>query len=260
MPWRRQMADIPLEGIYRRQIDLRAWDEHTVVGWLEDESHHFGITLVHDGILIREVRIAAPRYPWMTCAGAGVPLQDLIGKPLVRRCTELGAMVDQRRQCTHLFDLASLMIAHAHAGRVHRHYQGIVYPLSADSPGVPRDRLCAVLYRDRQPVMKWSLDEDLIIAPASFAGRTIYHGFREWLETRDAEEAEDAFVLRRVVFVSNGRKISIEHTNAAEDMGQGPVCHSFQPENQKIAFRVGNTTRRFDAAEDDMLSMRHIQP
>lgn len=260
MPWRRQMADTPLEGVFRRQIDLRAWDEQTAVGWLEDEHHHFGITLLHDGRRIREVRMAAPRYPWATCAEAGHPLQALIGKPLVRRCTEVGAMLDMRRQCTHLFDLVSLLVAHALSGRTHRRYHGTVQALRDDTPGAPPDWLRATLQRDGQDVMSWILHDDLIMAPEPYAGRRILHGFRQWLETRGEVEAEDAFVLRRVAFVSNGRKISIEGTKVAAEMGQGPVCHTFQPEFQKIAWRMGNTTRRFDTSENEMLGLLQSKP
>lgn len=130
MPWRQQMADIPFEGIFRRQIDLRSWDARTVVAWLEDECHHFGLTLTHDGERVTAVRVATPRDPWTSCAAVGEPLQALVGQPLVARCTDLGALVDMRRQCTHVFDLAGLALALAYARRQHRRYHGTVCPLA----------------------------------------------------------------------------------------------------------------------------------
>ena len=260
MPWRERMADVPFEGTFRRQIDLKAWDERTVVGWLEDEFHHFGITLIHDGTHVQDIRIAAPRHPWSTCAGAGVPLRALIGKPLISRCSDIGSLIDMRRQCTHVFDLAGLALAHACARRAHRRYHGTVRPLADVVPGAPQDRLRATLYRDGMEVLWWDLHEDLITAPAPYAGRSISRGFREWLETREQAQAEDASVLRRVAFVAKGRKISIEHMRVADDLRQPPLCHSFQPEYRRIAFRVADTRRRLDTSEGAMLGLVDTKP
>jgi len=258
--WRKQMADVPFTGTYRRQIDLDAPDASTVVGWLEDESHHFGLTLVHDGACIREVRMAAPRYPWTTCAEAARPLQALVGKPLVARASQLGALVDVSLQCTHVFDLASLMVAHAHAGRAHRRYHGTVEPLAAVSAGAPEGWLRATLQRDGALVLQWDLHDDRIVAPKAHAGRVIYHGFREWTETLAPEDAEHALVLRRVAFVSNGRRIAIEHLGSATELGQAPVCHSFQPAQSVRATPIPNSRRRYDDAPKDMLAHVRRKP
>jgi hypothetical protein len=260
MLWRRQMADVPFEGTYRRQIDLEAPDASTVVGWLEDEAHHFGLTLVHDGSRIRELRMAAPRYPWTTCAEAGRPLQALVGQPLVARASQLAALVDMRLQCTHLFDLASLIVAHAHAGRNHRRYHGTVEPLAAVRPDAPADWQRATLYRDGAVVLHWDLHDDRIMAPAGHAGRTIYRGFRDWTETLDADEAEHALVLRRVAFVSNGRRITIEHLGSAAELRQAAVCHTFQPVQRERATPMPDSRRRYDAAPEDMLAQLSRKP
>lgn len=260
MLWRKQMADIPFTGIYRRQIDLRAIDAHTVVGWLEDESHHFGLTLVHDGVRIRKIRTAAPRYPWSTCAEAGRPLQALVGKPLVARGSQLGELVDAPLQCTHLFDLASLVVAHAHAGRGHRHYHGTIEPLAAIHPDAPESWLRATLRCNDVVVLQWDLQDDLIMAPDVHAGRTIYHGFRAWTETLPAEEAEHALVLRRVAFVSNGRRITIEHLRSAADLGQAPVCHTLQPEQSTLATPMPEARRRYDNTPGNMLAHKCKRP
>jgi hypothetical protein len=260
MLWRRQMADVPFDGTYRRQIDLDAPDASTVVGWVEDESHHFGLTLVHDGTHICELRMAAPRYPWTTCAEAGRPLLALIGKPLVARASQLGTLADVRLQCTHLFDLASLMVAHAHAARRHRRYHGTIEPLVAVRPNAPEGWQRATLYRDGAIVLQWDLHDDRIMAHEGHAGRTIYHGFREWTESLDADEAEHALVLRRVAFVSNGRRITIEHLGSAAELGQAPVCHSFQPAQRTRATPMPDSRRRYDAAPEDMLAQANRKP
>jgi len=73
------MRQIEYSGCFRRLIDLKAWDERTVVGWLEDDHHHFGITLIHDRAVVTDVRTAALRHPWVTCPSAGEPLRVLVG-------------------------------------------------------------------------------------------------------------------------------------------------------------------------------------
>lgn len=260
MPWRRQLADISFEGTFHRQIDLQAWDAHTVVGWLEDEFHHFGVTLIHDGTHIRDLRIAAPRHPWSTCIGADLPLRALIGQPLASRCAAVGAMVNMRRNCTHLLDLASLAAAHAWSGRGQRRYHGTVQSLSDVVAGATPGLLRATLYRDGQQVLDWDVLDYTIVAPEQFAGQGILHGFREWTDIRSVADAEDALVLRRVAFVAFGRRVSIEHARVAAEIGQGPVCHSFQPEWSRIAVRIPATHRRFDRDPDAMLGCVDSKP
>lgn len=260
MPWCNQMADIPFEGIFRRQIDLRIWDEHTVVGWLEDEFHHFGITLVHDGEHIRDVRIAAPRPPWTTCSGAGEPLRQLVGRPLVARSSDVAAFADVRMQCTHLFDLASLLVAHAHGRREDIRYHGTVRRLDTLEAGAPEEARRTTLYRNGREVMWWNLDDEHITAPAPYAGRSIAYGFRAWAEQRPVVEAEHALVLRRIAVASNGRRIPIEHLNNAAELGQGPICHTFQPGRSEVALPTQRSRRRFDHAEGDMLALATTKP
>ncbi len=112
-----------LAGRYRRLIDLRRQDDRTAVGWMEDDFHHFGVTVVHDGGVVVDVRAMAVRYPWTTCPGATEPLKALVGKPLVSRSSDIGGLIDMRVQCTHLFDLAGLVLAHAARGGDHRRYE-----------------------------------------------------------------------------------------------------------------------------------------
>jgi len=79
-------------------IDLRIVDARRAVGWLEDDFHHFGVTIEHEGGRVVDVRMAAPRTPWSTCPGAAKPLQALLGKPLVARASDVGSLLDMRLQ------------------------------------------------------------------------------------------------------------------------------------------------------------------
>src|SRR4051794_30477497 len=69
-------------GVYRRRILLDALDERTVAGEMEDDFHRFGVTLVHDGTRVVEMRGEGVRYPWTTCPDAVEPLRALAGAPL----------------------------------------------------------------------------------------------------------------------------------------------------------------------------------
>jgi hypothetical protein len=247
-------------GTYRRQIDLKAWDERTVVGWLEDDFHHFGVTMSHDGKVVTDVRVAEPRHPWTACPGAAEPLRALIGTPLFGRCSDIGQFIDMRRQCTHLFDLAGLAIAHACHRREHRRYHATVCRLDALEPGAPADWLHAPLYCDGTEILAWDLHQGEIMRPAIAAGRTIDKGFREWIETLDEAEAEHAFVMRRAVFVAQGRAVEETERHTADEMGMQAVCHTYQPENRMHAVRIIESIHHFDDEPASMLSRVHTKP
>lgn len=250
------------EGTFRRLIDLNTWDANTVVGWLEDDYHHFGITLVHDGIHITDVRVAEPRHPWTACPGAAAPLAELVGKPLFSRCSEVGHHIDMRRQCTHLFDLAGLLVAHAYHRRNHHRYHAVVSRGDATDPHAPKGWVRGRLSRDEQPVLEWDVDLDngAILQPASAVGKSIDRGFREWIETMDETRAEHAFVLRRGIFVSRGRKITLTEPHVANDMGMAAVCHNHQPEQRMTSVRILESIRRFNNDPKGMLALVNSKP
>lgn len=247
-------------GVYRRLVDLKTWDETTVVGWLEDDFHHFGMTLVHDGARVTDLRVAEPRHPWSACPGATKPLQDLKGAPLFGRCSQIGEHVDMRLQCTHLFDLASLLIAHAFHRRDHHRYHAQVYRLDTVKPQAPHNWLRATLHRDELQILEWDVDGRIIQAPATAAGRSIDHGFREWTEAMDEAQAEHAWVMRRAVFVSLGSMIVMDQPYIADDMPMGAVCHNYQPEQRMSSVYQLHSIRRFDAGPEGMLSQVNTKP
>lgn len=249
----------PFEGCYRRVIDLKAWDEHTVVGWLEDDLHHFGLTLIHDGRVVTDVHGAARRYPWTTCPGAVSALADLIGKPLVARCTDVGRQIEMRQQCTHLFDLVGLLSAHAFHRRDHRRYHATVEVLGEHKARSPWRR--AILRRDGVPVMSWDLEGNQIRVPAEFGGQSMDRGFRPWTESLDEEPAEQATVLRRAVFVS-GARFKESRIEAIPGPSEVPVvCHSYRLDIREGARRdAAAASRRFDQGDGEMVALVNSKP
>lgn len=253
------MDYVPFTGCYRRLIDLRTWDKNTVVGWLEDDYHHFGVTLTHDGNAVTDVSVATVRYSWTTCPASREKLKSLIGKPLIRRCTDIGGQVDMRQQCTHLFDLAGLLSAHAFHRRSHHRYHAAVHMIDGDN--AKTGWLAADLFHDDGNVLSWELDKVVIMAPKRHAGKSIDKGFRAMTEAIDEGEAEQASVLRRAVFVALARTVrsSIESISEAKTPA---VCHTYQPENRVVAARDGeaSSVQLFDAGPEGMLCLVATKP
>jgi hypothetical protein len=243
-------------GRLRRLIVLRHVKPGQVTGWLEDDFHHFGVTIEHDGVRITSVRMAAPRTPWTTCPGAQTPLQALVGSPLISRASDIGTLIDMRLQCTHVHDLAGLTLAHIERGECERRYEITVedrdvYAWNGIHPSMGPTR--ARVLRDGEEVMYWEVDNGCITGPESFAGQTLERGFRQWTESLPAEAAEQANLLRRAILVAGGRTIDHDHFHNAAEFGQPALCYSFQPERSHEALRSRGTTRNYSASAADML-------
>jgi hypothetical protein len=246
-------------GRGHRQIDLQRHDARTVVGWLEDDFHHFGVTLSHDAHgIVTDVHMSSPRTPWSTCGGASEPLKALIGKPLISRSTDVGTLIEMRLQCTHVYDLAGLALAHAFSGRDHRRY----HVIAEDRDLIPHEGQRTLanfgpgrveLHRDGELVMWWQIEGDGIIAPPAAAGQSLQQGFRQWTEAMPEEEAEYATIMRRAILVFGGRSMNHDDFINAAAMQQPALCHSFQPEQADRAWRHFGNNRNYEDTPAQML-------
>jgi hypothetical protein len=255
-------------GLLRRMISLDHRGPDTVVGWLEDHYHHFGVSIVHDGVRVLDIRTAAPRHPWATCPGTVVPLRALIGKPLITRASALGALIDMRQQCTHVFDLVALVLVQAATRRPDRVYEAIVTDRSVTTnasattaaqmhiygPGT------ATLYQDGTLAMRWELDDRMIVGPAPYGGHSLGAGFRAWTEGMPEQPAEYATILRRTILVAGGRNQNLDEFQTANEQKMPPVCYAFQPERSAIGYRMANSSRNYEASNASMLSHRAETP
>jgi Protein of unknown function (DUF2889) len=254
----------PSENCLRRLIDLQRWDEHTVVGWVEDDFHHFGVTIEHADGHVRAVRVATVRYPWATCLEVGAPLQALVGCEVPRRASDIGAMVDMRAQCTHVFDLSGLVLAHITRADRHRRYEVLV-----SDPDILRwngeyrpvfGPLRAELFQNDERVMYWEIADNAITTPGEYAGQSLGGGFRAWTESMDEASAEHATILRRAILVAGGRAIDHDRIASAAAMHQPALCHSFQPERREMAVRMVRQKRDYAASGHGMLSELRRKP
>lgn len=231
-------------GAYRRRIELVTTSPGRVEGELEDDFHHFRVSIAHDGGVVTAVDGDAPRHPWSTCPEALGPLRDLVGAPVTREAAAIAAHADARRTCTHWFDLAGLAIAQAAASREQRRYDVTVGERN------PSEGWCttAALDRDGEAVLTWEVDLDTVLGPEPYAGQGLGRGFLAWAASTfagdpDAEEA--AVVLRRACRISLGRLMDLDLFETAADVEQGleNTCYSFSTGVMGRAVRIKGSTR-----------------
>ena len=240
-------------GAYRRRIRMTASvamsNNSDVTAELEDDFHHFRVTVTHDGARVTGVRGEGVRFPWSTCPLAAGQLEPLVGMPLSVRSTAVGDVVSARDNCTHMFDLAGLAVAHAARGGGRREYDVVV------SDPVD-DRRQATLARDGEPLLDWLVDRHTILDPAPFAGQALRGGFLAWAEAAiEPDTAEAAIVLRRACHIAHGR---VQDLDVYDDAGpllpiMSGACFTFQPERAPVARRMKGTIRDFTDSPDGLL-------
>jgi hypothetical protein len=242
-------------GAYRRRIRLVALDAQTVWGGLEDDFHHFEVTLHHDSRVVTGIEMRAVRWPWTTCPDAGRALEALVGMELSDRSTAVAAVTDPRMNCTHQFDLAGLCVAHATREAKTRQYDVELPP--------PVDRLVTTrLWRDGELLHEWQLAVGEartreLVSPPPFTDAPWRGGFMKWADANlPPEEAESAIVLRRSCDIGMGRGMDLEAIDVAEELAgiMTGVCYSMQPEVMPVAFRNKGSIRDFGQHPEALLA------
>jgi len=212
------------------------------------------VTLRHDGNTVLAADGESGRYPWTTCPAAVDPLQRVAGAQLTTRLSALGEHAPARENCTHLFDLAGLAIAHAARGgpAPTRTYDIAI----EDREGT---RTHPEIRRDGQLVFRWDLAGRTLLGPPPFDGVRLRGNFLAWAEaTLDADDAEAATALRRACDISLGRVMDLDVFETADQLGETVrgTCHSFQPATIESAVRMKGQTRDFTADADALLRGR----
>jgi hypothetical protein len=239
---------------YRRRIRLVKTEPGVVWGGLEDDFHHFQVTLRHDGTHVTGISMHAERWPWATCPDARRNLQALIGMELSDRCTAVAAVTDPKMNCTHQFDLAGLCVTHAVRSADVRQYD-VELPPAVDGELVPR------LWIDGVPDLELHLAvgaarDRTLLGPEHLTDAPWRGGFMKWAEANlPAEEAEAAIVLRRSCDIGMGRGMDLEAIPVAIDLAEimTGVCYSMQPEVMPVAFRNRGSIRDFGEHPDALL-------
>ncbi len=249
-------------GSYRRRFRLVARSSELVVGEMEDDFHHFGVRLHHDGALVLGAEGVTHRSPWATCAEGSRLISRIAGMALSPSATAAGAVTPARQQCTHTFDLAGLCVAHAW-----RTARGVGEPVRQYDCGIPdRDaagRHTCTVSRDGDPVLAWELEGYLIIGPEPFAGVSLAKGFLRFCEERlDVDQAEAAVALRRAVYISGGRMQQLDWYTSAGDVAGATLgtCHTYTPGIVEVALRRRGTQRDFTDHADLLLTGGETDP
>ena len=238
------------EGTYRRRILVRAEGDRAW-GELEDDFHHFRVEIRHDDVTVTAVEGSGVRSPWTTCLDAGVPLEALAGTALATGPLALSHL-DARANCTHMFDLAGLVVTHAARGTGGDR----VYDMAIDDPDDAGER-DARLWRDGDLLLDWRLEGRTLLSPAEWVDVPLWNGFIPWAAREfDDELGEAAVALRRACDIAMGRQADLDEFASAADLehGMSGICHSFQPGTAPLAIRRKGSGRDFTDHEDLLLA------
>ncbi len=206
---------------------------------LEDDFHHFRLSLRLVQGRIAAVRSSAPRHPYSLCPDAGDALAALVvGMVPDAASHTVTRSVEASRQCTHLLDMIGLACASA-ARNLSRQRYDIEVPVRVGG------RTRASLWRNGELVLGWDVLEGRIEGPAPYCGVDWHRGMARWaLSSLPAEEAEAALVLRRCVMISLGKTKPLDLQIHALPTG---LCYAQQPERAAQALRRIGSTWDFSA-------------
>lgn len=228
-------------GIFRRRIRLVSTGIQ-VQADLEDCNHAFRLTLSHDGEIITAISAQPIRFPFNTCPDALANLQGFIGCALSASVPEIRQFVRPEQNCTHLYDLATLALAHAMRNGVARQYD-VAIPDEQD--GV----LSVEVSCDGIPQHSWQIRKREIIFPQQLAGKPIMKGFYLWATAEFSGDAlEAAEVLQRGYFVSHTRRLDLKSSvgrSAFGDRMPEGSCYTYNRGVVEQAFQATDNVRDF---------------
>jgi hypothetical protein len=245
------------EGLYRRRIRLVNLAPGHTAGELEDDFHHFRVDLRHDGTHIERADGRFFRGPWTTCAEATEPLRAIEGKVLTRRSTGIGAYTPARENCTHLFDLAGLAVAHAARGGDARHYD-----IELTDPSGAHQAQRATLWRDGVLLLEWQIEQREIVAPDPWPSAPLRGGFIGWAESNlDADDAEAAIALRRIIDIAIGRGADLDALTSSAQIAvtMAGKCQAFLPVRIELGRRNRGSARHFRDHPELLLGDMHLR-
>ncbi len=159
-------------------------------------------------------------------------------------CAAVLNQTDQFQQCTHQLDLAGLGVAAMAIERPERSYE-------INIPDRENGQTIATVQVNGQPMLQWQVADMTIEGPPPFAGRSLRAGFTKFTYSLDRDLAEAALVLRRALFVSQGRGVDID---ALGDRGPVGGCWAWQPERIPQLRRFPENRRDFSISSEVALS------
>jgi hypothetical protein len=220
----------PQEAIVRTFV-VRRWGDVIAVR-LNDFFHEMAVAIKVQDRTIVAVKGWTFKVPWSTCVEAPSRLAQLVGATLDSG-TVRSPKLDASWQCTHLFDLARLAISLAE-GPSRRKYVARIERLDDDERCAR-----AILYRDDNEVLRWSISGETITAPALLRGHRLVG--RSQLSPEilaDRQLFDEVMMLRRAALIFRTRlNIGPDTVSAAEFSNMAGACYTFQPTTASRATR-----------------------
>lgn len=197
----------------------------TVSAAVEDDYHCMAVILRHADGMIESVEPVMDRAPWTTCPGAPAVLrQTFTGVALA----DVVARGEKQANCTHLHDL--VLLAAAHAGDTVPTRYDIVVTDPVDGLWI------ADIRRNGEPLLRFEHRDDILEQPEAVRGVSLFK-LRAWIQSLDEPQREAARLLQWATLIAHGRVIPMERQSDASRMP--PNCFTFQPDNARVAQRVG---------------------
>ena len=238
-------------GVYRRRIRL---EQHgnAVHGALEDTNHGFTVTVEHDGECVTAINAEAKRFPYTSCPGALLPIQEFVGINIHTGLRELNLYKPPSSNCTHLLDLTLMTIRHAANANPIRQWDVAVTDQTPE-----RDSICTVM-RDGEEIFRWQARDLALTTPPELAGNPFYLGFGRWAsKVFSTEPLEAAFILQKGYFVSLARHFDMEQMAGEPALvskdGMGGACYTYSSPAIDHGVRTSGNLRDFSECEEQLL-------
>ena len=232
-------------GATRRRVHL--WVEPgRVRGVLSDIFHEMECSIEHDGKEVTYINGAMIRIPNTVCPSAPSMLPELLGIDVGVSAEDFYANGAIKRHCTHLFDLAFMVIAGATYKHAEYVYEAVV-PDSVDQ----HSPIEVTGLRDGTAEITWRVDrsEDLILAPSELSGKPVCKGFSAWAFDRFlGERLMLPLLISRTCLLARGRAYIIDAypgepiTLISNIRGN---CYAYAPERVDSARFVSGSVRDF---------------
>lgn len=236
-------------GVFRRRILLSVGEKKVGVE-LEDDNHGFRLRLWHDGERVVKLEVDAVRHPFNTCPEAVLPLQRVTGLQLDAEESSLREKLIPGDNCTHLYDMVLIAMAHARELGTQR-----VYDMEVDDErdGVTTARISC----DGQTVHDWTISNHSVVTPAAYVGQPMLRGFYAWVsQALTGMSREAAIALQRAYFVAQSRRYdyhpAAEHPATSDGMPDGS-CYSYGSGVVERAFRRDGSRRDFTGSPESLL-------
>ncbi|MCB2045302.1 MAG: DUF2889 domain-containing protein [Novosphingobium sp.] len=200
-------------GVCRRRFGFVASPGRMTVS-LYDDFHDMIVEIDHDGSVVTATAGAMRRFPKDTCPGAVALLQQFIGCDVTQGRSAIAGRFSRGAHCTHLIDMAALGLS-----AIQRGVADQTVELSVTDPDADH-RQSLIVKVDGEVALSLELQGEAMVAPAQYAGRSLFGGFSRWADEQFTGFERDLWQMAQMMlFISHGRKFIVDGTTriAARD-------------------------------------------